>query len=275
MLKDLVAIVDNASLSQGFIRNALAFAEAQDAQLAITLLTRDYMNVAALSPYDPSAIAMDQVMADQREELRALASLTEKAAVPVELRGVVEDNAYLHGASRIEGRYADLLLLGPPASYSDPRLRRRVAETAITSSGGPLLIVPEQGVAGRIRRAAVGWDASAEARRAIRDLMVLIEPGGHIDILTVDAEESWEGHGPSPGSDIARNLARHGHEVAIHHENSVGRTVHEALEAAALAHGADILAIGAFAHSRVRDILLGGVTRALLGETRLPLLLSR
>ncbi len=274
MLKDLIAIVDNAEASRGFLQQAAAFAEAQEAHLAITLLTKDYVNLVA-SPYGLSPIPYDRLTIDQTDGLGAIKALMGKAAIPVEVRGVVEDSAYLHGASRVEGRYADLLLIGSRTSYEDAKLRRRLAEGAIMSSGGPVLILPEEGSLERVRRAAVGWDASAEARRAVRDLMTLLEPGGYIDIVTVDAEESQMGHGQSPGSDIARHLARHGYQVQVHHESSVGRTVSEALQEVARVHDADLLVIGAFAHPRVRDILLGGVTRDLLHEVKSPLLLSR
>ena len=276
MLKDLIAIVDNAEAAAGFIGQALGFAAAHDAHLAVTLLTPDYTSLTALPPYAGYPLLHDQVTERQAHELEAIRRLTEGAPVPVEVRGISDATAYLFGASRIEGRYADLLLIGATASFEDDKLRARLIETAVMSSGGPVLVLPEGAQLARIGHAVVGWDASGEARRAVRDLMDVIEPGAHIDIVTVDAEESRTGHGQSPGSNIARYLARHGYEVEVHPQRtSDGQRVSGALESFARNRGADLLAIGAFAHSRVRDILLGGVTRELLAEVRLPLLLSR
>ena len=279
MLKDLIAIVDNVEASQDFVGQAVGFAEAQEAHLAVTLLTKENLPFVAIPPYE-AYYPVDQNSDRQQEGLDALRRLTARTAVPVEIRGVLDAAAYLSGVSRVEGRYADVLLIGSEASFDDVRLRRRLIETAVMSSGGPVLILPDgsssKGSLGRVRRAAVGWDASSEARRALRDLMTVIEPGGHIDIVIVDPDDTLAGQAESPGSEIGRYLARHGYEVEIHHESSSGgKIISGVLEAFALSSGADLLVIGAFAHPRIRDILLGGVTRELVAKAGLPLLLSR
>ncbi|PHP21607.1 MULTISPECIES: universal stress protein [Sphingobium] len=275
MLKDLVAIVDNGDKSAAFVQHAIGFAKAQDAHFAITLLTDIFWDPAILPPYEAYAGVFEEIEAEQSRRIATVKALVEHAPIAVEVRAVTDAPAYLNGAASVEGRYADMLLVGGPSAFENPKLRRRSVEAALMSSTGPILILPDDSQLERVRHAVLGWDASPEARRAARDLLPVLDPGAHIDIVAVDAQPSETGHGASPGTDIARHLARHGFDVEVHQQSSVGRTVSDALEEFTSSSGADLLAIGAFAHSRVRDIFLGGVTRQLLQDVRIPLLLSR
>src|SRR5688572_10078126 len=172
MLKDLIALVDNAHRAKGFIDQSVHFAEAQDAYLAITVK-----------------------------------ALTCRARLPVEVRGIVEDATFLRGASRVEARSTDLLLIGPNETYEDSRLRRAIVETALMSAGVPVLILPAGTSLTKVRSAVVGWDGSGEARRAVRDLMTVIEPGASIDIVSADAK----------GSDVGAGRSRCGKPGRPHH----------------------------------------------------------
>ncbi|RIA46384.1 universal stress protein family protein [Hephaestia caeni] len=275
MLKDLVAFVDNGEAAKPFLERSIAFAAVQDAHLAVTLLNDIFWDPGMLTPYEAYTGVLDEIEAEEARRLSEVRAAVEHAAIPVELRSFSDAPAYLRGAARLEGRYADLVLIGPPAAYRNPRLRRRCVESALMGSAGPVLISPEGTQLGKIDHVVLGWDASGEARRAAHDLLQIAESGARIDIIAVDAQPSSEGHGASPGADIARHLARHGFAAEVHLESSVGKTVAQVLEQFAIDRGANLLSIGAFAHSRVRDIFLGGVTRHLVEEARLPLLLSR
>lgn len=275
MLKDLVAFVDNGEAAKSFLDRTVSFAAAQEAHLAVTLLNDIFWDPGMVTPYEAYTGVLDEIEAEEARRLAEVRAAVERAAVPVEVRTFSDAPAYLRGAARIEGRYADLIVVGPPAAYRNHRLRRRCVESALMGSAGPVLILPDGTRLEKIDHVVLGWDASGEARRAARDLLQIAEPGARIDIVAVDAEPSSEGHGASPGADIARHLARHGFVTEVHLESSVGTTVADGLEQFAIDSGAKLLSIGAFAHSRVRDIFLGGVTRHLLDDARLPLLLSR
>jgi nucleotide-binding universal stress UspA family protein len=238
------------------------------------VLTKDFLNLYALAPYAGHTLPIEPAALGQEEELDTIKAATSRARIPVEVRGIVEDPMLLRGVSRVEARSTDLLLVGPDMAYKDPGLRRTIIETALMSSGVPVLILPADTSLAKIQHAVIGWDGSGEARRAARDLMTLMEPGGSIDIVSVDASTSDVGSGRTPGSNLARLLARHGFLVQVHLESSAGRTTAVTLESFAAAQ-ADLLAIGAFARSRVREILLGGVTRDVIAEVRVPVLLSR
>lgn len=273
MLKDVLAIVDDAELSAHAIDAAVAFSDHHGAHLALTVLTEQ---LPLVSPYD--AFGYYWPAPDRRGEhatrLAAIRKTTANAAVPVDVRGLCDEPALLTGASKVEGRYADLVLIGPEASWADDRLRRHVVETSLLYSGAPALLFTERWKPGPIERAVLGWNASAEASRAARALMSIAEPEAKIDVVIVDEEDSSWAHGPEPGSDIARHLSRHGFKVEVQRRPSASRPIAEVLEAAAVMAKADLLAIGAFAHSRFREVLFGGVTRDLIRHQRLPVLMA-
>ena len=275
MLKDLVAIVDDVDASKGFLKKAVKFAEAHCAHLAVKLLTRDLYGLVGLYPFDVYPLALDEMDADQKAQIDQLKQILHSAAIPVEVRGMADDPGFAHGTLRMEGRYSDLILVGPSSAYDDEKFRRYIIETLLLSLGGPVLIIPENSSPKQINHVVLGWDASGEARRAARELLLIAQPRARVDVVLVDPEPSPDGHGPAPGSDIARHLARHDFAVEVHREVSGGLSVSDVLEQFALADGADLLAIGGFAHSRVREIFLGGVTRDLIEDARVPVMLAR
>jgi nucleotide-binding universal stress UspA family protein len=94
-----------------------------------------------------------------------------------------------------------------------------------------------------------------------------------VTVLTIDAREG-DAHGELPGADISLHLARHGVKAEIERTVSAGIAPGEVLLSRAADLGADLLVIGAYGHSRVRELLLGGATRSILQSMTLPVLMS-
>jgi nucleotide-binding universal stress UspA family protein len=260
MLKDLLAIVDSAKHCAPFLANAVSLAERHGAHLTVVVLTSYPLVAVELAPFGSLFIPED--------------ALLERTGISFEVRGIREDVALIPRYAGIEGRYADLVLFGTPDSYEIGWLRRRVIETEMLSAGSPLMILPTSVAPRPINYAVLGWNASPEAGQVARDLVGLAEPGARIDVVAVDPRPTDSGHGAEPGSDIARHLARHGFEIQVHVLPSCSRPVADVLQGFARMRNADLLAIGAYAHSRVREVILGGVTRELIEESNLPILMS-
>ncbi|MGI9482907.1 MAG: universal stress protein [Hyphomicrobiales bacterium] len=169
-------------------------------------------------------------------------------------------------------RYHDLLLIG---QYSNPeRAKRHVrAEELVLRSGKPILLVPN-GYAVRPFKglATVGWDGSRPAARALSDAMQILETKEQLDVVTVVGSKKKSA---APGkSDIIAHLNRHGInakrvELSANREG-VGPTI--------LAHcdetDPDVLVMGAYSHAPLREELFGGVTRHIIQNTKVPVLLS-
>jgi nucleotide-binding universal stress UspA family protein len=148
-------------------------------------------------------------------------------------------------------------------------------EAALIDSGRPVLAIPYAGNFESIgQRVLVGWNASREASRAVHDALPLLAKAESTCVFLANPKRGLAAHGEEPGADIARHLARHGLKV------EVAKTVADDVADSALLlnhasdMGADLLVMGAYGHSRLREFILGGVTRSLLREMTVPVLLS-
>jgi nucleotide-binding universal stress UspA family protein len=176
----------------------------------------------------------------------------------------------------MHGRYADLIVIGQLDAYdSQAGLLRARPEEVTMLAGRPTLVVPFTGHFEPIGTGVViGWDASREAARAVGDAMPLLGRAEKVTVLTIDAEESPFGHGEIPGADIALYLARHGVKAEVEHTVSAGIGIGNTLLSRAADYQANLLVMGAYGHSRMRELLLGGATRTVLTSMTLPVLMS-
>jgi nucleotide-binding universal stress UspA family protein len=151
---------------------------------------------------------------------------------------------------------------------------RRLLEALILTSGRPTIVLPPRPPASRIRRVLVGWNGTREAARAVADAMPLLVKADAVEVLSVGSEAGEPAHGFMPGAAAARHLERHGAKVEVRHMSSNGESVGRVLLAEARAFHADLVVIGAYGRSRLRERVFGGVTRTVLREAVLPVLAS-
>lgn len=207
-----------------------------------------------------------------RAECRRLKGLLEG---PIALRGNVHYSSrevILGGAfeaAAAEARYHDLSVL--PWS-GETALAQEMSEAVVFGSGRPTILVPPSSRPASVDHIAIAWDESRVAARALGDALSILPEGGRVSVLTVKDEK------PLSGSDIAGSLAssleRRGFKAKPCSISVGGKTIAEALQDAAVAEGAQLLAMGGFGHSRLRDFVLGGATKGVLANLRLPALLS-
>jgi nucleotide-binding universal stress UspA family protein len=164
---------------------------------------------------------------------------------------------------------ADLILVGGPEEWETGWLRRRVLETAILGAGTPVLILPAGKDLASVRHAVLGWKPGPEANRAVHDLVAIAEGGATVDIVIVDQEA-----GHDAGDELCRHLGRHGLAPAIHRLATDGMSEADVIHGFALRNKADLLVTGGFGHSRFREVCFGGVTRYLIEDAQLPVMLS-
>jgi nucleotide-binding universal stress UspA family protein len=96
-----------------------------------------------------------------------------------------------------------------------------------------------------------------------------------VTLLVVDSNKRTDRHGEEPGADIALYLARHGVHVEVEQMSSQGSAVADIMLSYAADHGMDLIVIGAYSHARSVEMVLGGVTRTLLKQAPIPVLMSR
>jgi nucleotide-binding universal stress UspA family protein len=176
-------------------------------------------------------------------------------------------------------RHADLTLVGRANAEVGGADDALLAEAAFMDSGRPALVVPPEGGGAAWslppRRAVVAWDGSREAARATGDALPLLRLADRVTVLVVDGRDASGHPGDRPGAEIAAHLARHGVGAEVLEARSDGAPTGEAILAQARSAGADLLVTGGYGHSRLREMLLGGVTRHVLEHATVPVLLSQ
>lgn len=271
MPKDILAVVDVGDRDEQFLEDARAYAQFHDAHLSILILSAVPSSNYALAVGTPFVMLTKYLEASDTKKDR-VSKFAEREGV--EVRVLSSDPSLMLDRAPIEARYADLILFGPREAYENERLRRRFVENIAFSSGRPIMILPSHWKPRSIERLAIGWNATREATRALGDGLHLAAAGASVDVVIVGGKPSPDGHGSEPGADIARNISRQGFTVTVHPIEADMEETSTALLRFAQHHRADLLVVGAAAHSRLREMFLGGVTHDLIDGGPVPILLG-
>jgi nucleotide-binding universal stress UspA family protein len=174
----------------------------------------------------------------------------------------------------LSARYADLVVAAQPEPQDAPETRFLAEELAL-SVGRPVLFVPYAGrFAAAGKRVLIAWDGGREAARAVSDALPFLKRAEAVEVAVFDAERRRRNHGEQPGADIGLYLARHGVKVTVHLQSGAGFDVGAQILSRAADTGSDLIVMGAYGHSRVRELVLGGVTRSMLEAMTVPVLMS-
>ena len=149
------------------------------------------------------------------------------------------------------------------------------AESIIFGSGRPTLLIPharKRAGAFALDTVVVAWDFSRPASRAIADALPILEKTKRVCVVTVTNEKVIDAK--RSGAELAKHLARHGINVALEAIDAAGRTIGDVLKSYVNSHDADLLVMGAYGHSRIRDFILGGATKSMLSRPPFPIFLS-
>ena len=179
-----------------------------------------------------------------------------------------ELDGFLEAVLQRRGRLADLLVMRHPER--DQPDTERAFDAAVFTTGRPCLLVRNVAPRTLLNHVVVAWNGSLEGAHAVAGAMPLLEAAERVSIFSTPRPDGDNEHGP----ELARALARHG--IAAH-ELPAAKTdgpVGAAFLAAAAAAGATMLVLGAYTHSRVRQMLLGGVTRHVLDDAQVPVLMA-
>ncbi len=151
---------------------------------------------------------------------------------------------------------------------------RWYAEAVIFGSGRPTLMLPQNPRSRpfELGTVAVAWDFSRAAARAVSDALPLLEKAKKVRVVTVLNEKHLDKK--HSAEELSKSLSRHGIDVALDRVDAKGRPIGDVLEAYVAAHAADMLVMGAYGHSRLREFVLGGATNSLLSKPPLPILFS-
>ena len=170
---------------------------------------------------------------------------------------------------------ADLVVASQPPREEMAEIEADFAERLVLESGRPVLFVPRAGEFGSPgETVVVGWNATREATRAVHDALPLLVGAKDVRLAWIDPQEEPEEAGDLPGAELADALARHGVPARVDTLVSGGIDAGEVLLNHVADTGADMLVMGAWGHSRLKEYVFGGATQHVMDHMTVPVLFS-
>lgn len=268
----LVGLVSKDETASSLLRYGLALAERADAHLSVGVLSLRVVLPNALVDDVDGLVAAENARRDARAAAAAEYARREAAARGVRCMTEVFPLTYPDLAARFttRARVHDLAVV---EADSEPlSIGRGILEDALFNGGRPLIVVPKGREVFASKRVVVAWDGSAKAARAVNDALPFLRAAEAVQIISVAGEKDLSAG--VPGAEVAPYLNRHGIDTVVKDVVATDGDVAAALRREAVQFGADMLVMGAFAHSRLRELVFGGVTRSMLLGPPLPTLLS-
>ena len=272
MIKDIIV---NLSRGQDFAADyAVSIAAALKAHL-----------VGISFVYDPvipdgtfGGIPVDVIEMQRRENSREARAVVERFEASAKAAGTAVESQLVDasmsgGATRFGEmvRRFDLAVVGQ-AQREHGASEDLMIEAALFESGRPVVVVPyiqKQGL--KLDRVMVGWDGSRTAARAIADAMPFLERAKAVDIVIVAEERKQQ---EIAGASMLAHLSRHGVPATARPTTRGAISIENVILSYASDNGADFLVMGGYGHSRLREFILGGVTRGILASMTVPVLMS-
>lgn len=200
-------------------------------------------------------------------------SIAESAGISHECR--VEKTVYVNAGARLveEARVKDLCIV---PLHEDNDGDRDIVERLVFAGSAPVLVAPSG--ARKVERTtfdrvAIAWDSGRPAARAVADALPLLQRAAKVRAFSVEGDKKFESL--RTGVDLAKHLSRHGVDVEIDAiEKGRDQTIGQAFKSYVSNRNIDLLVMGAYGHSRLREFALGGATRSVLTDPPCWTLLS-
>jgi nucleotide-binding universal stress UspA family protein len=276
-IKTVLSII-GVDQSDSDLKTAVALCDSAQAHLTLLVVA-----LAAPPPIGDYAVYVSDSWYQEREKdlarmKKRTANAKEavaKSGISAEVNSAYVEMAYLNSAVGERAIYADLTVMGPELA-SNKFMQEAVLDGALFHSKTPALLLPEGAKPSLTpKRVLVAWDSSVEASRALSESLGILSSADEVHVTMVDPDASEGGSGEEPGADIAAYLARHGLKVTVDRLPRSGRLIADVLKQHAVNMAADLVVMGAYGHSRLRERVFGGVTKSMLEAQTLPLFMAR
>lgn len=271
--KDILVHVDDKETCAVRLEMAIALAKAHHAHLTGFHVKK----IATATTYGhlPMAV-MSSLMETTREKARRAEEIFSEAAaaadLPSEWRCLDAAPAFL-AVNQL--RNADLMVLGHDAHRRLMTDDTDFESTLLLDSGCPVFVVPQTSVARPIgKRVLIAWNASRASLRAVNDALPLLLRAEEVTVVAVNDRKAQPGEPVIPSADICSHLIRHGVQAQERDLQANGKEIGEVLLYQVNDNDIDLLVMGAYGHSRLRELIMGGVTRHVLSHASVPLLMS-
>jgi nucleotide-binding universal stress UspA family protein len=270
------AIIPAASAAASALAGFRALRPADNAKLIGLHVVPIAVNYGLVADIALASFIEAQVEAAKAEREAAQASFSaacEQAGIHYEWRAAQSFDTLVSPQAGSLARAADVVLC--PILPEQGSIGRHRLEEVVFAAGRPVIGLPPQWNGARLgSRVLIAWDGGREAARATFDAMPLLRQVEEVRLVSVNGFEYEPVRQFTPADEIAAALSRHGIRVEAHSFESTRRSVADELQAQAHDFGADLLVMGCYGHARFRERILGGVSREMLREIPLPLLLA-
>jgi len=274
--RDFLVVIENAACVAQRIAPAAALAARLGAQLT-GLFATGYPVGAAYGDAAGWMQLVDAYLAAQRAEASTAEAAFRSELAARNLGGdwIYRESEPTDNAVALAALY-DLVVIGQldPDTAPAGALGLNPAEVVL-GSGRPVLVVPYAGSFPEIgRRVVVAWNGSREAVRALHDALPVLADAEAVSVVEIDAPAPLPGYPRVAAAEVAAMLGRRGIKAVAESETADDIPVDDLLLSRAADLGADLLVMGAYGHSRLREYVLGGVSRGIFRHMTLPVLMA-
>ncbi len=276
-IKNILLHLDHSSGCSNRLDIAFALARENDASISGLFVVPDYV----VPSYVEAQISVD-LITDVTEKAiaraeEALVGYRQRAAdAGVEMKADVVEGQVIP-ILREHTKYTDLLLLGQDNPEDPDNASYGLADALLFEGACACMVVPHSGkleVPGK--RILLTWNASRESARALREALSMLQRAETVVVLSSEPDDgdTEVARGHPHAQELARFLESHGIEAVSSGIADVDLSPSDAILGQAADMNADLIVMGAYGHTRLREIILGGVTRDLLKQSPIPLLLA-
>jgi len=275
--KNILLHLDHSSGCQNRLETAFALAKNNDALITGLFVVPDYVvpsYVEAQISVDLITDVTEKALARAGETLSGYQRLAEEAGVRMDAH-VVEGQVI--PILREHTKYSDLLMLGQDQPDDPDNASYGLADALLFEGACACMVVPHSGkITLPGKRVLLTWNASRESAHALREAMPLLKSAETVVVLSSEPDESDAeiARGHPHADELARFLESHGVESVSSGISDMEISASDAILGQAAEMNADLIVMGAYGHARLREIILGGVTRDLLKLSPVPLFLA-
>ncbi|MEW9921314.1 universal stress protein [Marimonas sp. MJW-29] len=276
-IQTVTTIISDESQLDQHLAAATGFARAMDAHLHVLVLVTG-MDQAALMPSALEGLPVGVGMEDARARAMALEEQVSERLGREDIRWHVQSIATPAASGTAEivrhTRFSDLVIQQRLAETESPEQTRMLAETILFDADAPLLLLPAgTDLSAPPRKVMISWDESAAALRAARQALPLISERAYVHVVIVDPPKDAPDRS-DPGGAFAQFLARHGVRCEVSVCNRTDNSISATLGRRAQELGCEMIVMGAYGHSRLRQAIFGGTTRDVLLGAETPVFMA-
>jgi nucleotide-binding universal stress UspA family protein len=276
--KSILTIWDGKSSSIPAIRKAIELTKESDGHLHIVCPA--YITIIQTHSY-PYLDFPIKLKTDERDRADKIANnllaeaekIAQEELIFYSIEKAIINRDQLASLMAHTAKFCDLAVLPRPFGYERTETDEKIAEGTLLASECPVLIIPDEDMGHREAKAVIAWDGSDHALRAVRAAMPLLRQAAQVAVVIVANSRRAELEA-EVSSDIATFLARHRINVEVNILPNSSAKVSDIIRSHASDLGANLIVMGGYGHSPIREFLFGGPTRNMLQDSRVPIFMA-